>query len=52
MIDPAPSRTVEKLVLGKRSSRLKNRTKRGNSDIPRFQYKITVLFNLELKMFF
>ena len=29
----------------------KNRMEKGNSDVPKFQYKVTVLFYLKLKMF-
>ena len=51
MINPIPSTTVQKLVVGQQRNRLKNGTKRGNSDVPRFRHKdIFKLFHLKLKM--
>ena len=38
-------------VVGQQSNSLKSRMKRGNNDVPRFQYKVTVLFLLKLEMF-
>ena len=53
MIDPAPLAIAQKSVVRQQSKRLKkNKMKRGNSDVPRFQCKVTVLFHLKLKIFF
>ena len=49
MIEPVPSTAAQKFVIGQESNRLKeSRTKRGNSNVPRFQYQVTVLFHLTL----
>ena len=52
MTEPIPLATAQSLVVGQQDNRLKNIMKRGNSDadVPRFQYKVTVLFHLKLKM--
>ena len=39
MIDPVPSATVQKLVVGQQRNRLKA-TKRGNSDVPKIIRKL------------
>ena len=44
MIEPVPSTAVQKLVVGQQSNRLKKRSKKRNSDIPRFQYKDIFFF--------
>ena len=57
MIVPVPLTRAQKVIIGQQSNRTtttiatKNRTKRGNSDVPKFQYKVNVLFLLNLKMF-
>ena len=56
MIVPVPLTRAQKFVIGQQSNRTtttttKNRPKRGNSDVPKFQYKVNVLFLLNLKMF-
>ena len=59
MIVPVPLARAQKFIIGQQSNRTttttttttKNRTKRGNSDVPKFQYKVNVLFLLNLKMF-
>ena len=53
MIEPVPLTTAQKTVMGLKNNRLKKkkRMKRGNLDVPRFQYKVTVLFHLKLKNF-
>ena len=44
MIESVPLTTAQKTVMGQQSNSLKNRMKRGNSDVTLFQYKVTVLF--------
>lgn len=45
---PVTSTTAQKLVLGQQNNRLKER---GNSEVPRFQYKVIVLFHIKMKKF-
>ena len=53
MAEPVPSPTSQEFVIGQESNRLKeSRTKKGNSGVPKFQYKVSVLFHLKLKLFF
>ena len=47
MIEPVPLTTAQKTVVGLKSQQFKKRMKWGNSDIPRFQYKVTMLFDLK-----
>ena len=50
MIESAPSTTAQNTVMGLIKQQVKkNRMEWGNSDVPRFQYKVTVF--LHLKMF-
>ena len=49
MMEPVPSPAAQTFVIGQESNRLKeSRTKRENSDVPRFKDKVTVLFHLTL----
>ena len=53
MIEFVPSTICQKLVVGQQSNsfKKKNKTKRRNSDVPRFECRVTFLFNTKLKMF-
>ena len=48
MIESVPLTTTQKTVMVQQGNSLKNRMKRGNSDVPLFQYKVTVLQSLPL----
>ena len=46
MNESVPLTTAQKTDMGQQSNSLKNKMKRWNSDVPLFQYKVTVLFLL------
>ena len=48
MIYSAPLTTAQKFILRQQS----NRSKKGNSNVSRFQYKVIVLFHQKLKTLF
>ena len=47
----SPFAKAQKRVMGQQSNWLNNRIKRENSDVLRFQYKVTILFHVKLKIF-
>ena len=51
MTEPVLLTTVQKTVVGLRNQVKKNnKMQLENSDVPRFQYKVTVLFHVKLKI--
>ena len=51
MIEPDPLTTPPPKSRGLQSNSLIKTIKRGNSDVPRFQYKVIVVFHIKLKIF-
>ena len=46
--ESVPLTTAQETAMGQQNNSLKNRMKKGKSDVPLFQYKVTVLFFFDL----